>query len=252
MAAAARREPEAEQALGEPAEEGGVVVRGRWIAWCATAGLWLGVPSVPGSARAQDDAPVDASESAGERGAREGDRALRRVAGTLHMEVLARDLRLTDANAERLKRIATRYYKATRERLVVTGGTRTPQRQARLMYDKLKHGDDIVAQYENKQAAAEIRKVYREGVAGRLSRARLLRAIKGVIEAQMARGVFVSKHLQSGAVDVRSWNMEGEREEALREAVKQEPGVTLLDERSGPEPHFHLNLLAARQSVEAR
>jgi hypothetical protein len=36
--------------------------------------------------------------------------------------------------------------------------------------------------------------------------------------------------------------MEGAKEKALREAVKQEPGASLMDERNGPEPHFHLNL----------
>jgi hypothetical protein len=185
---------------------------------------------------------LEASSAKGEPGAKGGGDELRRVTGTMHMEVLARDLRLTAADAERLKRIAARYYKATRKRLIVTGGTRPPPRQARLMYDKLKHGQDIIALYENKQAATEVRDAYRDGVAKSLPRKRLLRALTELIEAQIARGVFVSKHLRSGAVDVRSWDMTGPLEQALRDAVKKEPGVTLLDERSGPEPHFHLSL----------
>lgn len=169
--------------------------------------------------------------------------AVRKVAGNNHMEVLARDLRLTDRDAERLKRIAESYSKATRKRLVVTGGTRPPARQAQLMLDKLKRGEDIMAIYENKEAAREVRAVYRDGAAKNLPRKRLLRAITEVIEAQMARGVYVSKHLRSGAVDVRSWDMTPAMEQALKEAIKKEPGVTLMDERGSAEPHFHLSFL---------
>lgn len=175
-------------------------------------------------------------------GGKDTPEALHKVAGNMHMEVLARDLRLTDTNEERLKRIAARYYKATKKRLVVTGGTRPPQRQAQLVYDKLKHGDDIIAIYENKAAALELRNVYREAAAKGLGRKATIKAMSDVIDAQIARGVYVSKHLKSGAVDVRSWDMEGNLEKALREAVKQEAGVTLMDERKGAEPHFHLNM----------
>jgi hypothetical protein len=182
--------------------------------------------------------PGDGSEP----GAKDAVEPIGKVAGTHHMEVLARDLRLTDTNADRLRRIATRYWKATRKRLVVTGGTRTPLRQAQLVFEKMKHGDDIVAIYENKAAATELRNAYRDAVAKGLKRKGAIRAMREAIEAQIARGVYVSKHLKSGAVDVRSWDMEGELEKALREAVKAEPGVTLMDERKGPEPHFHLNM----------
>lgn len=171
------------------------------------------------------------------------DEPLHKVKGTMHMEILARDLRLTEANTKRLERIAARYYKATKKRLVVTGGSRTPLRQAQLMYDKLVHGDDIVTVYENKAAATEVRNAYRDAVAKRLKRKATIRAIREVIDAQMSRNVFVSKHLKANAVDLRSWNMKGHLEQALKDAVKAEAGVTMMDERDGAEPHFHLNLL---------
>lgn len=186
---------------------------------------------------------VTAQDGTAEGGKDAAPEPLQKVAGTNHMEVLARDLRLTDTNAKRLERIATRYHKATKKRLVVTGGTRTPQRQAQLMFDKLKRGDDVVALYENKAAATELRNAYRDAVARGEKRKGTIRAMREVIDAQIGRGTYVSKHLKSGAVDVRSWNMDGALEKALREAVKQEPGVTLMDERDGPEPHFHMNLL---------
>jgi hypothetical protein len=173
------------------------------------------------------------------------DETPRKVTGDAHMEVKARDLRLSDANTERLKRIAARYHAATHKKLVVTGGTRTPLRQARLMFDKLKHGDDIVALYENKQAATEIRDAYRDAVARKLGRKATIQAMREVIDAQITRGLYVSKHLRSGAVDVRSWGMSGELEKALKEAVKAEAGVTMMDERGGVEPHFHLSMPAS-------
>jgi hypothetical protein len=171
------------------------------------------------------------------------DEPLHKVKGTMHMEILARDLRLTDSNNKHLEQIAARYYKATKTRLVITGGSRTPVRQAQLMHDKLVHGDDIVALYENKAAATEVRNAFRDAVAKRLKRKATIRAMREVIEAQMARGVYVSKHLKANAVDVRSWNMKGRLEQALKDAVKAEAGVTMMDERDGAEPHFHLNLL---------
>ena len=171
------------------------------------------------------------------------DEPLRKVKGNMHLEILARDLRLTESNTKRLERIASRYYKATKKRLVVTGGMRPPARQAQLMYEKLVHGDDIVNLYENKAAATEVRNAYQDAVAKRLKRKATVRAIREVIEAQMSRGVYVSKHLKANAVDVRSWNMKGKLEQALKDAVKAEAGVSMMDERDGAEPHFHLNLL---------
>lgn len=185
---------------------------------------------------------VATQDGAAEPGKDAAPEPLQKIAGTNQMEVLARDLRLTDTNAKRLERIAGRYHKATKKRLVVTGGSRSPQRQAQLMFDKLKRGDDVVALYENKAAATEVRNAYRDAVARGEKRKGTIRVMREVIDAQIGRGTYVSKHLKSGAVDVRSWNMEGALEKALREAVKQEPGVTLMDERDGPEPHFHLNL----------
>lgn len=170
------------------------------------------------------------------------EKGVSRVRSGAHIEVVARDLRLTEVARERLERIAARYHKATRRRLVITGGTRTPHRQAELMFQKLAHGEDIVALYENKQAATEVKNAHKEGVAKGLPRKGLIKVIREAIEAQITRGVYVSKHLKSGAADVRSRDMTPTREEAFRAAVSEEPGVVLLDERKSAEPHLHLSL----------
>lgn len=170
------------------------------------------------------------------------DEDIRAMRSNRHIEVVAKDLRLSKAARERLARIAERYAKATGKKLVVTGGTRTPARQAKLMIDKLRHGEDIVALYENKVAARAIRDAYLEGKDKKLSDKALVRTVRKVIEAQMARGVFISQHLQSGAADVRSRDMAPADVIAFKAAVKAEPGVLLVDERETAAPHFHLGL----------
>jgi hypothetical protein len=159
-----------------------------------------------------------------------------------HLEVVARDLRLDDTSRERLERIAQRYFEATRRRLVVTGGTRTPERQAELMLEKLAHGEDIVALYENKAAATEIRNLYRDSAGVRQPKKQLIRAMRDVITAQIDKGIYVSRHLKAGAADVRSRDLKAPQEAAFRRAVADEPGVILIDERSSAEPHLHLGL----------
>jgi hypothetical protein len=57
-----------------------------------------------------------------------------------------------------------------------------------------------------------------------------------VIEAQMANGEHISKHLTSTAVDVRSRNRD---KELFLHVATNTPGVTRLLEEGIP-PHFHL------------
>jgi hypothetical protein len=125
---------------------------------------------------------------------------------------------------------------------VVTGGTRTPERQAELMLEKLAHGDDLVALYENKAAVTEIRNIYRESAGTRQPKKQLIRAMRDAIVAQMDKGIYISRHLKAGAADVRSRDFKAAQEAAFRAAVADEPGVVLVDERSGAEPHLHLGL----------
>jgi hypothetical protein len=63
-----------------------------------------------------------------------------------------------------------------------------------------------------------------------------------VIRAQVQRGEFVSRHLEFAAADVRSRDLSEAEVEALRAAVREEPGAQLVDERDGAAPHLHLNL----------
>lgn len=170
------------------------------------------------------------------------DEELVRVTSSRTLEVLARDLRLTEEDAARVRRIARRYHAATKKRLIVTGGRRSPLRQAQLMFDKLKKGEDVERLYENRKAAGEVAEAYRSTRGRGASRAATLRAMRDVITAQVARGDLVSRHLSAHAVDVRSRDLGRAQIEAFHDAVAAEPGVRLVDERDGAEPHFHVNL----------
>ncbi len=143
---------------------------------------------------------------------------------------------------ERLLHIAKRYHEATHRHLVVTGGTRNAQRQAELMCAKLDHHEDVIALYENKRLAREIVDAYQKGLADKLGKSRIVRAVRARIEEQIGRGEFISRHLQSGAADVRSRGMSAAQQVSFRKAVSEEPGASILDERDGAAPHFHINL----------
>ncbi len=174
--------------------------------------------------------------------ARQGDEPLRGPRHGRDIDVRARDMRLRESSMDRLEHIAERYRKATGARLVVTGGVRTPRRQARLMVEKLAAGEDIISLYADDASATEIRDVYVAGVVRKDKKPALERAVLQVIDAQIARGTFISRHLQARAADVRSRGMTPAQEAALRDAVAAEPGASLVDERDGDTPHFHLNL----------
>ncbi len=62
-----------------------------------------------------------------------------------------------------------------------------------------------MALYEHRAAATEIQNAYRAASAQGQPKKRVQKAVTDIIRAQIARGIYVSKHLQSNAVDVRSW-----------------------------------------------
>jgi hypothetical protein len=200
-------------------------------------------PAAPQASQASEPASSDtpATKKSGKGKDSEKEDLPRKVKSTSHLTVIAKDLKFNEARTQQLLRIADRYYLATKKRLVVTGGTRTPDKQAQLMVAKFLHGDAVERLYENRTAFKEIKKAFEAARSETKSRNKLAKAIREVIIAQVARGEFISKHLQFAATDIRSHGMTPEREAAFKAAVAAESGVTLLDERDGPEAHFHLS-----------
>lgn len=156
--------------------------------------------------------------------------------------VVARSLRLKESSAERLREVARLYRKATRQKLVVTGGDRTAQRQAELMYKKLKAGEDVIKLYARTDLAQAIVSAYKDARAEGVSRKGTIIRMRKVIQQQMDEGQYISRHLNFTAADVRSRGLSADRVKALREAVKAVEGVSLVDERDGAAPCFHLGL----------
>lgn len=157
------------------------------------------------------------------------------------LSIEARSLRLVQPAAERLLRIAERYHQRTGQALVVTGGDRTPKRQARVMLDKLESGEDLVKLYARKDLVREILAARERAARDRLGRDATLRRMAEVITRQVEAGQFISHHLAFRAADVRSRGLTPAQEAALRAAARAE-GITVVDERESVAPCFHLGL----------
>jgi LysM repeat protein len=111
----------------------------------------------------------------------------------------------------------------------VTSGRRDPGRQASAMYANLADGSS--PSYANRAAFAEIRAAYDSGRAEGLSRADTIARMTDVIQAQVDRGVFISRHLSSRAIDIRTPSA------AVLEAIRSDPSVqSVLRE----DDHIHI------------
>lgn len=142
----------------------------------------------------------------------------------------------------RLQALASAFQAATGKPLVITDGTRRPETQAALMLRNLERGDDIVRNYANKSAAAQVQTAWAAARTARLDREATLAALTAVIAAQVAAGDFVSKHLREGAVDVRCFDM-SRAERAKLKRLAHDFDIAVVDESRTSTPHFHLNFV---------
>ena len=142
----------------------------------------------------------------------------------------------------RLQALADKYQAETGQPLVITDGTRSPATQAGLMLRNLERGDNIVRNYANKTAAAEVLAAWEQakvqGLAGDAMQAR----ITEVIAAQVAAKDYVSKHLRAGAVDVRCSDM-SKAQRVVFKRVARKLGIAVVDESRTATPHYHLNFV---------
>jgi peptidoglycan hydrolase-like protein with peptidoglycan-binding domain len=139
---------------------------------------------------------------------------------------------MTDALRPSLNTLADQYFARTGQNLHITSGYRPPARQASAMYDLIAaHGTQYVRNlYANKGAVDEILGAYRQN---RGNRAAAVSAMAHTIEGQVDRGVYISDHLRSRALDVStSANLR-----VLRDIVGG-MGGTVLNEGN----HYHIEL----------
>ncbi|MGS1078415.1 RHS repeat domain-containing protein [Pseudoxanthomonas beigongshangi] len=136
----------------------------------------------------------------------------------------------------KVDRIADRYNTATGGKITVTGGNRTAGEQAREMYGKITSGEGL-GLYRNRDAAREIQSAYDNAVRSRATPEATMAAMTRTISDQMSNGVYISKHLIEGAVDVRSRDMSGAERTSFRQSATGIADTVLLETAN---PHWHL------------
>lgn len=127
--------------------------------------------------------------------------------------------------------------KAYGSSVVVTSGYRAPQKQAAAMYDKFKAGGSYLI-YRQQDAAKAVHDAYAEGVAAGLAKADVIQKMTVVLEQQQGAGTYLSNHMRSNAVDLRSFNLSASDKQKLIAACKSQGATVVLDE--GQPPHLHV------------
>lgn len=135
-----------------------------------------------------------------------------------------------------LGRIAKEYYRETGAELVATSGTRTPASQADAMYKKLRRGENLGSLYRNTQALGEILAAYEHERRSGASERATVEAMSRVIQKQVSRQVYISRHLRGEAVDVRSRTMSSSQKDAFDDATRRVLGHRPKKETD----HYHL------------
>lgn len=148
-------------------------------------------------------------------------------------------VRLPEHVRPRLSAIARDFHDDTGGYLRVTSGTRIPEEQAWLMYDKLARGENVVAIYANKSAARAIRRAYRAGRKDGLDEHAVIGKMTDVIRDQVARGIYISRHLEAGALDIGARGMSSADRKRFKRIARRH-GARVLDETRTRRPHFHV------------
>lgn len=141
---------------------------------------------------------------------------------------------MTTSLQEKVANLANNYFALTGKDLIVTSGYRPPDRQAKAMFDKItREGETSVRNlYKDKTAVDEILNVYRKNKGNPTV---AVAEIQKTVEGQVKRGVFISSHLRSNALDVRKQTTDFAQ---LRKAVAQVGGRRAIREAD----HYHVEL----------
>lgn len=143
---------------------------------------------------------------------------------------------LTATVKSKVKKIADAYYAATKKQLTVTSGTRSASSQAEAMYGKLAGGDKLTV-YSDQVSAKEIKKAYDDGITAKKVKSAIIKDMATVIESQIKKGKYISKHLKAGGVDIRSKDMSAKEKEEFKKAAKGVATTVILETTP---PHWHL------------
>lgn len=150
---------------------------------------------------------------------------------------------LTTDVENKVGEIADCYFSKTQKSLVVTSGTRGSTNQAQAMFDKLKLGDNLSI-YKNKVARDEIVNAYKDGVAAGEEDSEIVDDMTDVIDDQIYSGVYISRHLISGAVDFSQQGMTSTDKTAFETCAKSAKGVGNVIDEDKP-VHFHIEIASS-------
>lgn len=153
----------------------------------------------------------------------------------------------------RINRIAKDYYFQSGQvfktpiKIVLTSGLRSSMSQASAMFYKFLSGGDYKL-YKNKEAAKQIYDSFKSGRRLGLSNAQIKTRMKEVIDEQIAEGIYISKHLKYGAVDVRSRILTPAQQDLFMSVAAQYVESILLEKHP---PHFHLQFADDKRAAIA-
>lgn len=132
-----------------------------------------------------------------------------------------------------------RTFRATKGvKLTVTSGTRSSQEQAEAMYNRRHDGSDG-SDYANHKAFNEIDAVYQSGIKSGSNPKQIIADMRRVIDGQVAKGVYISKHLTGHAVDIKIRDLTARQLHKLKVAAQAHAGRTHL-EGNRLHPHLHV------------
>jgi hypothetical protein len=144
-----------------------------------------------------------------------------------------------------LNKIAPEYYKRTGKQFNVNSGTRDAYRQADAMYVKYPR-DKSFSEYPNRKLVNEILEAIKKAQATRNSTAGIVQSMTAVIQTQINRREYISKHLIAGCIDIATTadtktNVPAmsllEQKIMIEIAIKMTGGTAKKEENP---PHIHI------------
>ncbi|MDQ3179023.1 MAG: hypothetical protein M3Q33_00735, partial [Acidobacteriota bacterium] len=116
---------------------------------------------------------------------------------------VAKDILMIKKLEKKLSEVAKIYFEEKKTKLFITSGYRPPERQAPAIFNNivLKGETKVRNTYLNKAAIDQILAAFRTN---RNNPQKAIDAIKETIAKQVKRGVFISNHLLSNAIDIRT------------------------------------------------
>ncbi|HRE87657.1 MAG TPA: hypothetical protein PK095_00840 [Myxococcota bacterium] len=142
-----------------------------------------------------------------------------------------------------IEAVARIYFEKTRRPLEITSGYRSPRRQAEAMYVKLAVGGSL-ALYKRQDLTRPLLDAYRQGRKKRWKKDRIVAAMAEVLQSQVERGQYLSRHMRGLAFDVRSTGMSAKQRQALLAAVREVGQMRIIRERRPP--HYHIEVIIPR------